>query len=87
MAVRRAIENHFDLILLDILLPQKDGFEVLSTLKSMSATNQIPVVIISNLSDEGSVDRMKKGGAYSYLVKAHVTPDIVRDEVKKALAK
>jgi DNA-binding response OmpR family regulator len=85
MAVRRAIENHFDAILLDILLPQKDGFEVLATLKSMSATKQIPVVIISNLSDPGSVDRMMKGGAVSYLVKAHVTPDIVKDELKKAI--
>lgn len=85
MAVRRAIENHFDAILLDILLPQKDGFEVLATLKSMSATKQIPVVVISNLSDPQSVDRMMQGGAYSYLVKAHVTPDIVRDELKKAI--
>ena len=86
MAVKRAIENHFDLILLDILLPEKDGFEVLTTLKSMAATKQIPVVVISNLSDQGSIERMKQGGAYSYLVKAHVTPDLVRDEIIKALA-
>lgn len=86
MAVRRAIENHFDAILLDILLPQKDGFEVLAMLKSLAATKEIPVIVISNLSDQGSVDRMKQGGAYSYLVKAHVTPDLVRDEIKKALA-
>ena len=84
-AVTRAIENHFDVVLLDILLPQKDGFEVLATLKSMSATKQIPVIIISNLSDDTTVRRMMNDGAASFLVKAHVTPDLVRDEIKKVL--
>lgn len=84
-AVARAIERHFDAILLDILLPGKDGFAVLETVKSMDATKRIPVIVISNLSDEKSVARMKEGGASSYIVKAHTTPQQVMDEVKKAI--
>lgn len=84
-AVARAIERHFDLILLDILLPGKDGFEVLSTVKALDATKQIPVIVISNLSDPGTVERMNKGGASGFIVKAHTTPQLVIEEVKKVL--
>lgn len=86
-AVSRAIENHFDIILLDILLPQKDGFEVLAALQAMDATKQIPVVAVSNLSDPKSVERMMQGGAVSYMVKAHITPATVLEEVEKVLAR
>jgi two-component system, OmpR family, response regulator VicR len=84
-AVARAIERHFDAILLDILLPGKDGFSVLEAVKSLEATRRIPVVVISNLSDEKSVARMKEGGAASYIVKAHTTPQLVLEEVKKVM--
>lgn len=84
-AVQRAIQLHFDIVLLDILLPQKDGFEVLGALKSMEATKHMPVIIISNLSDEKSVERMREGGAASFLVKAHVTPASVLEEIQKIL--
>ncbi len=85
-AVARAIERHFDIILLDILLPGKDGFEVLQIVKSLDATKQIPVIVISNLSDEKSIERMKQGGAASYVVKAHTTPQLLIEEIKKVLA-
>lgn len=84
-AVTRAIGRHFDLMLLDILLPGKDGFEVLSIMKAMDATKAIPVIVISNLSDEQSKKRMKDGGAAGYIVKAHTTPQEVIDEVGKVL--
>jgi CheY-like chemotaxis protein len=85
-AVARAIEMHFDAILLDILLPGKDGFEVIATLKSMDATKHIPVVVISNLSDEKSVERMKESGASQYVVKAHATPQSLLEEIQKVIS-
>jgi CheY-like chemotaxis protein len=84
-AVTRAIQVHFDIILLDILLPQKDGFEVLAAVKSMEASKHIPVLVISNLSDQKSVDRMMEHGAAGFLVKAHVTPQSLVEEVQKVL--
>jgi CheY-like chemotaxis protein len=84
-AVARAIERHFDLMLLDILLPGKDGFEVLSTVKSLDATKDIPVLVISNLSDPGTIDRMTTIGAVGFIVKAHTTPPAVLQEVQKII--
>lgn len=84
-AVARAIERHYDIMLLDILLPGKDGFEVLTTMKSMDATRDIPVIVISNLSDETSKERMRVSGAASYIVKAHSTPQLLIEEIEKVL--
>ncbi len=84
-AVARAIGRHCDLMLLDILLPGMDGFEVLSAVKSLEATKRTPVIVISNLSDQKSIDRMKHEGAASYLVKAHTTPEAVIAEIAKVL--
>ena len=70
-----------DLILLDIIIPQFDGFAVLGKLKEDPATKDIPVLLLTNLSQE---DDQKKGealGAKEYLVKAHLTPTEV---LKKA---
>lgn len=85
-AVVHAIERHFDVMLLDILLPGKDGFEVLTAVKAMAATRDIPVIVISNLSDEKSMERMKQAGAASYIVKAHSTPQLLIEEVGKVLS-
>ncbi len=81
-----AIERHFDVVLLDILLPGKDGFEVLAVMKSMDATKDIPVIVISNLSDPQTIERMKNNGAARFVVKAHTTPELLMDEVQKVLA-
>ncbi len=85
-AVAFAIERHFDVMFLDILLPGKDGFEVLGAMKTMDATKNIPIIVMSNLSDPQSIERMMHGGATSYVVKAHATPDSLMEEMQKALA-
>lgn len=68
-----------DLVLLDILLPRLDGFEVLKAMKAEKETSDIPVIILSNY---GSPEDIKKGlelGALKYLVKASIAPEeIVR---------
>ncbi len=84
-AVAFAIERHYDVMLLDILLPGKDGFEVLAAVKGMAATKDFPVIVISNLSDPKTVERMMQGGAASYVVKAHTTPESLLEEIKKVL--
>lgn len=74
-----------DLILLDILLPKLDGFEVLKKIKSDSTKAQIPVVILSNY---GSQEDMKRGlelGAIKYLVKASVAPEDIVIHVQRIL--
>ena len=58
-----------ELILLDLILPKKDGFSVLEELKKDSATKDIPVLILSNLDRAEDIERATSLGAKSYLVK------------------
>ena len=84
-ALVKAQEELPDLILLDIVLPKKDGFAVLKTLKSQSQTAKIPVILLTNLGLDGDVKRGLELGAASYIVKAHFTPTEVVAKVKEIL--
>lgn len=75
-----------DVILLDILLPKMDGFEVLEKLKADAKTKKIPVVLLTNLGQKEDVDKGLKLGAADYLIKAHFMPQETVEKVKKVLA-
>lgn len=74
-----------DLILLDLILPGIDGFEVLSKMKQDVSLKSIPVIILSNLGQRDDVEKGLKLGAVDYLVKAHFTPNEIIDKVKAIL--
>lgn len=74
-----------DLILLDIILPKMDGFEVLKGLKANPKTENIPVIILTNLGDVSSVQQALELGANSYLVKADFHLDDVIQKVERTL--
>jgi len=76
-----------DVILLDLILPGIDGFEVLSRIKEEPALSSIPVIILSNLGQREDIERGLKLGAVDYLVKAHFTPNEIVEKVKQALSK
>ena len=75
-----------DIILLDILLPKMDGFEVLKHLKKDAKTKDIPVILLTNLGQKSDVEFGLKQGAVDYLIKAHFMPQETVDKVKKVLA-
>ncbi|MEY4745079.1 MAG: Alkaline phosphatase synthesis transcriptional regulatory protein phoP, two-component system, OmpR [Candidatus Parcubacteria bacterium] len=81
-----AIQHEPEMILLDIVLPIKDGFEVLKDLKSSPKTRAIPVVIMSNLGQDYEVKRGMALGAESFLTKANLTPVQIVEQVRKLLA-
>lgn len=74
-----------DLILLDIILPKMDGFEVLKGLKANPQTANIPIIILTNLGDVSSVQQALELGANSYLVKADFHLDDVIQKVERTL--
>ncbi|MBD3311419.1 MAG: response regulator [Candidatus Magasanikbacteria bacterium] len=76
-----------DVVLLDILLPKKDGFEVLKELKADKNTEDIPVILLTNLGQKDDVDKGLELGAVDYLIKAHYKPSETVDKVKNALKK
>ncbi len=73
-------EKEPDIILLDIILPKKDGFEVLGELKDDMSTRNVPVILSTNLSDPSDIQRALDLGATTYLVKSNYSLD---DIVKK----
>jgi len=74
-----------DLVLLDLMLPGIDGFEVLSRMKKSPELSSIPVIILSNLGQRDDIEKGLKIGAVDYLVKAHFTPNEIVEKVKQAL--
>jgi CheY-like chemotaxis protein len=71
-----------DLILLDLLLPKVEGFEVLRQLKTDLATQKIPIVILSNLNSEDDVKKATDLGAKHFFVKAVTMPTNIVTMVK-----
>ena len=79
----KAVLEQPAIIILDILLPGKTGFECLEKLKENSKTKKIPVVILSNLGQDQEIREGLKLGAVDYLVKADFTIDEVTKKILK----
>ena len=84
--IKALLKNEpFSLVLLDILMPQKDGFWFLEEKNKNSKIKNVPVVVFTNYSQPEYVSRALKLGVKGYLVKAnHSLSDIV-GEIKKCL--
>lgn len=86
-ALRVAKETMPKIVLLDLILPGLDGFEVLKRLKEDSATAQIPVIILSNLGQREDVERGLRLGAVDFMIKAHFTPGEIVEKIKEIITK
>jgi len=74
-----------DLVILDLILPRKNGFDVLTEMKGDSKTRNIPVIILSNLGQEIDIKEGLALGAKEYLIKTEVRLLEVVNKVKKWL--
>lgn len=74
-----------DLVLLDVVLPKKDGFEILEGLRNAARTKELPVILLTNLGQKPDVERGLKLGANDYIIKAHFTPTEVVEKITKLL--
>jgi DNA-binding response OmpR family regulator len=83
--LNKAKDWHPDLVLLDQVLPDISGNDILKTLKSDEATKMIPVILLSNFSQEELVKTAIDLGALDYLFKYQVEPRDVVAKVKEAL--
>lgn len=75
-----------DLILLDIVMPEMDGFEVLKALKEDEATKKIGVVMLTNLNSPDEIEKGLELGAIDFMVKAHYVPSEIVSKVKSILS-
>ena len=76
-----------DLVLLDIIMPKKGGFEVMEVMQKDKNLKNIPVIIISNSGQPVELDRAKELGAKDWLIKTDFDPQEVLDKVVKQIGK
>ena len=74
-----------DLVLLDVVLPKMDGFEILEALRKEERTKNLPVILLTNLGQKPDIERGVKLGADDYIIKAHYTPSEVVEKIKQVL--
>ena len=83
--IQKIKETKPDLVLLDLILPGIDGFEVLTQKKEDPFVASIPVIVLSNLGQKEDVDRGLGLGATDYLIKAHFTPGEIIEKVRNII--
>ncbi|MBI2123731.1 MAG: response regulator [Candidatus Wildermuthbacteria bacterium] len=84
VGLRLAQEKRPNVILLDLILPKANGFDVLKSLKEQEATKDIPVVVLTNLESMEDIQKALDLGATTYLVKSNYTLEEVVEKVKQA---
>lgn len=80
-------QNKYDIILLDIMLPDLNGLEILKQIKQNPSLKNIPVIMLTNLGQDEVIKEGFALGAQGYFIKASYTPDQIVQEVKKVLSK
>ncbi|MBI4036372.1 response regulator [Candidatus Daviesbacteria bacterium] len=85
--IKRAQDNNPDLILLDIIMPNLNGLQVLEKLKNNSQTKTIPVVILTVVGEKEIIDKALKLGAVGYIIKSSLNLDQLLQEIHSYLPK
>ena len=80
-----AMSDKLDLILLDIILPDKNGYEILELARSRPELKKIPIIVISNLGQEEEIKKAMDLGAKAYLIKAQSDIDDIVKKVQEFL--
>ena len=85
--IKKMEESLPNIVLLDLMLPKKNGFEVLEIVKQNIKLNHIPVIILSNLGQGDDIERGKALGADDFLVKSNVKLEMVLEKIEQVLQK
>ena len=78
-------KDKIDLILLDLLLPDVDGFMILEKVRQNKVLQAVPVIVFSNLSEEKDVSRATKLGASEFMIKSNFTLDEISKKIKELI--
>ena len=79
-------DEHWDVLLLDIMLPGRDGLKILKQIKENPELKKGSVVALTNLNSENIIQEAFAQGADGYLIKSEITPDKIIDEISKILS-
>ncbi len=85
MALDKIAEHKPDIILLDLMMPNVGGIEVLKELKKQGVTPGLPVIVLTNVMDPQTIAEAKELGARDYIVKTDLTPSQVVEKLEPLL--
>jgi len=85
-ALAKARDHKPDLVLLDVIMPKMNGFDVLEALKADERVRDVPVIMLTNLEQPADIKRAADAGAHSYLVKSNMNLDELAARIHDALA-
>lgn len=83
--IYKSKNDEWDLLLLDIMLPEKDGMAVLEEIQKANGGKKGPIVLLTNLNSEDLIERAYKLGADDYLIKSEISLDDIVNKVKHYL--
>ncbi len=87
IGLKKALEEAWDVMLLDIMLPGEDGLQLLKKLKVTETVKDRPVIALTNLNIDSVINEMFDYGADGFLVKSEITPDKIVSEIEAVLQK
>ena len=74
-----------DVVLLDLIMPKKDGFAFLQEIKRIPAYQRIPIIVASNLGQKSDIDKVRDLGVVDYIVKSEMSLDQLVERIKAVL--
>ncbi|MEA2007234.1 MAG: response regulator [Patescibacteria group bacterium] len=84
-AIKKIIKNKPDLVLLDLVMPEEDGFEVLRRVKNNAKSKDVRIIVFSNLSQEEDKEKATALGAEGFITKSDFTPQEIVEKVHEIL--
>lgn len=82
-----ALKEHPDLILLDILMPKMDGLEMLKNLRADEWGRKVPVIVLTNLSDNDDIAKAVEEDVFEYFVKTDIRIDEVIERIREKIGR
>jgi len=86
-AVQKVIEGDIDVIILDIIMPKKNGFDVIDIIKNNPKAKLIPIIVLSNLGQDSDVEMAKAKGVTDYFIKSNISLTSVIDKINEYVNK
>ena len=86
VALKKFEESHFDIVLLDLMLPKIDGLKVLETIKTNPLKKHVKVYLLTVIGTENMIQKAFELGADGYLIKESLTPEDIKNEILQALS-
>jgi CheY-like chemotaxis protein len=83
--IKEALENKFDLILMDVVMPAMDGEEIITKFKVEEATKNIPIVVLSASVDDERQKKIEAMGVEAFYIKTHILPSELSEKIKEIL--